>query len=86
MKRHTKLAPHACTLCDKRYWKKHTLANHMHLHAGIRPYVCDLCGADFAYDAALYLHKRLKHKIAKGDCGNNAYNVGASVDVWKKRI
>ncbi|XP_061727058.1 zinc finger protein 595-like [Cydia pomonella] len=54
-----------CDHCGKAFKDKKTLSDHINMHTGNRPFVCTLCGADFGYKSALYLHGRYKHKIPK---------------------
>lgn len=37
-----------CETCGKKYSSKNLLDEHVNTHLGVRPYVCSLCGKDFA--------------------------------------
>ncbi|XP_063631016.1 zinc finger protein 37-like [Cydia splendana] len=54
-----------CDYCGKAFKTKKMVADHINTHTGARPFVCALCGADFGFRSALYLHGRYKHKIPK---------------------
>ncbi|XP_050556461.1 zinc finger protein 37 isoform X3 [Spodoptera frugiperda] len=59
---------HICHTCGRTYKSKKSLEGHLRSHSGERPYSCAVCGATFAYDAALYNHTRLvhlKHKLGR---------------------
>jgi len=51
----------ACPYCSKTYGFKHTLKEHIDVHRGRRPHICQHCGASFAHLASLCAHIRRRH-------------------------
>lgn len=37
-----------CTLCGKKFFKEWNLKLHMNIHSGVKPFMCEICGASFA--------------------------------------
>ena len=60
---HLGIKPHACEYCDKRFYTKTKLTEHIRLHTGEKPYKCDHCDYACALPGNLTKHKRNKHKI-----------------------
>jgi len=50
-----------CPICSKLFAVKLHMKAHLVKHSGAREYVCDFCGADFAYKSALRIHFRRFH-------------------------
>ncbi|XP_050300785.1 zinc finger protein ZFP2-like isoform X2 [Anthonomus grandis grandis] len=48
-----------CLKCNKRYSSKNLLEEHMNTHLGVRPYVCGVCGKDFASKYTFKAHERI---------------------------
>ncbi|XP_025160475.1 zinc finger protein 317-like [Harpegnathos saltator] len=46
-----------CKICDKTFAKM-TLRTHILSHAGLRPYKCDICDADFTQRSSLMRHRK----------------------------
>ena len=52
-----------CDLCDKRFFTRPTIAEHMNDHLNIKPISCTHdCGRMFANSTAMRAHVNLKHK------------------------
>ena len=51
---------HECMECGKKFYKAACYEAHMKIHAGIKPYECEICGQRFTTTVNLNLHKR-KH-------------------------
>ena len=52
IKTHTKQKDHQCTICGKYFYEKYYMLRHQRrVHEGERPYVCELCGVSFMWDA-----------------------------------
>lgn len=41
------------------------LANHLKIHSGLKPHMCDLCGRSFPLKSYLMAHKRRNHSEKK---------------------
>ena len=50
-----------CSECGERFQLKHRYMNHLKIHTGGKPFVCDLCNTAFAHVGSLYNHKRQVH-------------------------
>jgi DNA-directed RNA polymerase subunit RPC12/RpoP len=44
----SKKRSHVCQICYKTFTRSHGLVSHMRLHLGLKLYVCETCGKDFA--------------------------------------
>lgn len=57
---HNKVRNYPCTLCDKSYFEKTHLSNHMALHLDDRPFLCDHpdCGKTFKILPHLTIHQK----------------------------
>lgn len=42
-----------CQECGKKFFKEWNLKMHMNVHTGVRPYMCEICGASFALSGNL---------------------------------
>ena len=51
-----------CTVCEKRFAKGFLLAQHSHIHTGIKIFKCDLCEKSFAKRDSLRIHIKKNHK------------------------
>lgn len=63
--------PHACAVCSRTFARRHQLCEHVAAAhpppaAPPAPYVCETCGAQLRYAAALRLHRR-RH-LDPGNC------------------
>lgn len=56
-----------CDICNKTFWSKFITAEHMRIHSGIRPFVCDNdgCGQAFTFRSGLFQHRALHHDTEK---------------------
>ena len=50
-----------CHLCPKAYGMKHALNQHMYVHTGERPHVCQYCGDTFNDQSNLRQHETSVH-------------------------
>ncbi|GMR31332.1 hypothetical protein PMAYCL1PPCAC_01527, partial [Pristionchus mayeri] len=53
----------ACSECGKKFARQQTLNNHMLIHSGEKPFVCEYCGMSFHLHSTRYTHIRFVHKI-----------------------
>ena len=58
---HTKEVSYPCTLCDKVFYLKNRLRDHMVTHSGKKEYKCEQCGMEFFLLHRLKLHQRTVH-------------------------
>jgi len=60
---HRKEKPFACTICPSAFSRRDTLEDHVRLHTGDKPFVCDVpgCGAAFPQRQGLNGHFRMHH-------------------------
>ena len=58
-----KYLKYCCSVCAKICRCRKELAQHMNIHTGAKPYVCDQenCGAKFSHPSNLYRHVRTVH-------------------------
>ncbi|XP_070574487.1 uncharacterized protein [Ptychodera flava] len=61
------IRPYMCTYndCNRRFKNMHNLREHIYTH--IRPYVCDVCGLQFARTDYLGMHMMKMHKVLVSD-------------------
>jgi KRAB domain-containing zinc finger protein len=50
-----------CNVCDKIFGSKKPFERHMMIHSGVRPYVCETCGASYITKGALKTHNQTAH-------------------------
>ena len=50
-----------CDICGKKYNQMTSLKSHMNIHAGVKPYECDLCKEKFFTRNQVKCHKISKH-------------------------
>lgn len=62
---HTKEKAYPCTLCDKVFYLKARLKDHMVSHSGKKEHVCDICGIEFFLMNRLKMHKKVVHVQGK---------------------
>ncbi|GBP42765.1 Zinc finger protein 26 [Eumeta japonica] len=58
-KDHLMERPHACTECDKRFFKKTCLVRHMLTHTKKRQFTCDICSKSYGRKSTLREHLRI---------------------------
>ncbi|XP_063837122.1 zinc finger protein 595-like [Ostrinia nubilalis] len=62
----THLPPqYACEHCDYKATYKHDLAKHLHIHAGIKLYQCQICAVRYRTSSTLNQHIRREHERVK---------------------
>ncbi|XP_067910714.1 oocyte zinc finger protein XlCOF6 isoform X2 [Heterodontus francisci] len=59
------IKPHGCTDCDKRFFRKVELKEHMAKHYEARPFLCQFCGRTFKYRRQMNKHRRQVHQKTK---------------------
>lgn len=65
---HTKIKPHKCSMCSKRFTQQGGLQQHMRMHTGIRPFACTFCPKAFSQKAGLDQHLRTHTKVKPFKC------------------
>ena len=53
---------HKCSVCAKGFINKQRLQDHMNMHTGEKPYMCNFCGSTFANNSNRLMHERTVHK------------------------
>lgn len=48
-----------CNECGKRFYAENSLAQHMHLHTGIKPHKCEVCNKQFARKDYVLSHQKV---------------------------
>ena len=71
--RDDKPRPYLCTVCHKRFKRRHHLNVHRKRHTGENVYSCTLCEKRFSSPSTLYSHMNI-HK-GKHECTECAQNV-----------
>ena len=54
-----KTRPYLCTVCDKRFIRKHHLKVHRQIHTGVNKYSCSECEKSFSSQSGLSNHKNI---------------------------
>ncbi|CAG9322370.1 unnamed protein product [Blepharisma stoltei] len=49
---------HACQKCLRCFASSQNLKEHMHIHSGIKPFVCPICRTKFRQTSQLTVHRR----------------------------
>lgn len=62
---HTRVRPHQCETCGKRFFASSALKVHRRLHSGERPYHCTECGRTFRQWGDLKYHMTSLHSTEK---------------------
>lgn len=50
-----------CTICVKKFYGKTELENHMQVHMGAKPYICNECGMQFRSSSKIHAHRKSVH-------------------------
>ncbi|XP_034939321.1 zinc finger protein 154-like [Chelonus insularis] len=58
---HTFERPHTCAFCSKSFYSLYSLKQHVMIHTGQKPFVCDRCGSKFTQKGNLARHIARKH-------------------------
>ena len=60
MKKHkmTHVKPYQCSFCDKSFYSKNHLKQHLPMHTGEKAFRCNMCGKSFGHNASLSNHRR----------------------------
>ena len=59
---HTKVKPHECDICNKKFSLRSNLINHFRIHLGEQSYGCAECGKWFTQGSNRNTHIRTVHK------------------------
>lgn len=63
--RKTRAEPkHKCTICEKTFWQKSKLVQHIGVHTGEKPFVCNICGRSFRQRPSLRMHMKNIHELS----------------------
>jgi uncharacterized Zn-finger protein len=72
---HKKEKKFECHFCQKRFFRKYDLAEHLNIHIGVRPAVCDFPGCTKSFFRKIHLtqHKKNIHNGSEGEflCQNH---------------
>ena len=49
----------SCGVCNKTFFRKDHLVNHMRMHTGQKPYFCEICKKAFTLKSSIYSHMRI---------------------------
>lgn len=60
--------PHACTVCEKKFFALGELRNHMTKHTGERPYKCEVCMKAYGLAKTLREHMRIHNDDRRFKC------------------
>lgn len=52
---------HKCSICEKTFWQKSKLVQHIGMHTGEKPFACDVCGRSFRQRQSLKMHMKNVH-------------------------
>lgn len=69
---HKAVGKFKCQVCSKQLSSKQNFKEHMYIHTGERPYVCDTCGMSFRQGSQLCAHKRI-HRAIESSRVNEIY-------------
>ena len=64
---HMGLALFQCHICRKNLSSKQNLKEHMNIHTGLKPYVCNICGERFKQGSLLCVHKKSHRATVQSD-------------------
>ncbi|XP_061750437.1 putative mediator of RNA polymerase II transcription subunit 26 [Nerophis ophidion] len=53
---HRKIKPFVCQICDKAFFTKNDVEDHIRIHTGEKPFQCHLCGKRFVKNLELKMH------------------------------
>lgn len=89
---HSERPSYQCELCPKSFKIKRGLAEHMNVHSGATPFMCDKCGKGFATNSSWYKHKRnncqkperTKHLCPQ--CGVAVANLSSHIDTVHNKV
>jgi KRAB domain-containing zinc finger protein len=52
---------HACMECNKKFFQRHALVEHMNIHKETKAFSCEFCAQSFAMCSSLTKHSKRKH-------------------------
>jgi uncharacterized Zn-finger protein len=65
---HTDERLHKCEICDQAFYDASSLQKHKNTHLFKKPFICNICGKDFAQKVNLKKHHMNRHQYMKPCC------------------